>query len=318
MIHPNDYTWNELTPNGVVAGDGKAGMFFRRTGLHHTIFNWTDAGQSSKIQSSSIDGITWIPGLDIPCTFGKHTIAGIYVQSTDLYYYCQGDIYNQTTDSWVFDGITHTNITNSNGLPSSFLGNLCYDPGNGNFYYTGGHLAAVNSRYPVTPQTYISTDNCANFTFLSNTPFDDGLTWGSVRYYNGWHYKLAGGKYDDSLVYRTFPRNVYKTQDFITWQFVCELPQAMRGKDYIQFIDFDGLLWIICGGQGITVIRGSINTSSVWAFNGTEFARQTTILPGRHAAACYNVSDGIMLVSGTGGMNSEISYQDVWKMTKNI
>lgn len=317
MIQPNNYTWNQITPNGVVAGDGKAGMYFQRTGLHHTIFNWTDGGQSSKIQSSSPDLITWTAGADIPCDFGKHTIAGVYVESSDLYYYCQGDIYNQTNDSWVFNGITHTNITNSNGLPSNFLGALSYDPITGFFYYTGGHTAEVNSRFPVTAATYKSEDALASFSFLANTPFDDGLTWGSIQYYNGYHYKIMGGKYDSSLPYKTYPRNVYRTLDFITWQFVSEIPQNMRAKTYIQLVVFDGLLWIICGAQGIPIIRGSINTSSVWAFNGTEFARQTTILPGRHAETCYPVSDGIILISGTGGANSEIPFLDVWKMTKN-
>ncbi len=106
-----------------------------------------------------------------------------------------------------------TQLSANNGLNSYWGGALEYI--NGKFYYYNGHLGETDP-VPYRTQTWVSND-CITFTYVSETPFKDGLVCGNIGKYGSTIYKIGGTRYWSDTKRRNLPRKIYKTTDGYTW-----------------------------------------------------------------------------------------------------
>lgn len=283
------YQWYEYTPVNVPsARDGSWG--FSLNGNDFITIGWFGSTSTTNQVFRSINfGNTWSALPNAPFT-GRHTVAS-YNLDTEVYM-VGGDTFNvpPATDSWVYDGTTWTQKASDCGIGQRNLMGATYHEGA--FYLVGGQKTRfiANGKYD---NVLISTDNCASFTQIGGTtPFTGGNIWGAVASYKGRMWKICGGIYDDAnIANRTYPREIYSSDDGANWTYEAMFPGI--GRQYHQTIEWDGLLWVI-GGVNTTNPPSIINLKDTWCSNNGVDWIQIPSGPfiRLHAMTCWVGADG--------------------------
>jgi len=312
------YAWYEYTPAGIPPPrDGCWG--FSVGGNDYITIGWNSPNITyNSVYRSTDNGNSWTQLSNAPFS-GRHTVASYnlptqaYLVGGDYFNFSVGGQYAK--DSWVYNGTTWTQKAANSGIGDRILMGATYH--NGAFYIVGGQV----SRYIIDGEynnVLRSTDNCVSFQEIATTPFPGGNLWGAVASFKGKMWKVCGGFYDDvpPLSARTYPREIYSSNDGITWTYEGMFPG--QGRQYHQTIVWKDLLWVI-GGVNTTNSPNTINLRDTWySPNGVDW----TQLPigtfvGLHAHTCWIGADGNLHSFG-GSTNPGTTETNKYFVLKNI
>lgn len=233
-----------------------------------------------------------------------HSFASCIVNG--VAYVVGGDVYSPINDggfikkSAKFESGTWSQISADCGIENRCIAALVYL--NDDFYLIGGQEDTTKATAYHT--VLKSTDGCANFTSIlaDSTPyFKGGLTWGAFCVYKGEIWRVTGGVYTDSIIYREHRTAMHSSVDGINWTYRGEFRGL--GRNYPQLIVYNEKIWVIGGYNGC---YGG-NLADIWTIEvlaSGKIVQNYVGVPdfsGRHAQTCWINSDetGILMFGGT-------------------
>ncbi len=322
LPNPDLYSWTQVSAGMGYARDGVVGHYFADS--NRLYGGWLSGNSTWKKQYSSIDGATWVTLADASWR-AAHFFATFKMADGSRIYKVLGDPYNVVNEatydrsSWyTTNGRDWTSITSDNGLGDRWGGDLVYESSNSSFYYFGGQIDfTVATGY--YNEVWRSTDNCATFTRVNvATPFKGGLLGNSIVKYKGRYIKIGGTTYDNDVNLRIYPREIYECKiiaDSMQCRVVGYMPIQMLGRHYQTLVEFDDLLWLVCGYNSW---HGN-NIQDVWCSDdGVNWIHQTaSSMPGRHAQAGWVAPGALFISNGTINSGGGTTDDHVFKMTHN-
>lgn len=261
---------------------------------------WQPGVSNNEIFRSVYPFTTWESRGNAPWT-GRHTFGCGKIGST--IYVWGGDHINPAADCWsTTDGENWTQLA-TDAWPIRTIYGACVF--NNKLWIMGGQDTSLTHTSPSFYDVYSSPDGIT-WTQVSNNSANDFL-WknlsGTVTSFNGAIHLISGGIYGTD--YGDQEHRV--TTDGITFTQLENVPFV--GKQYINSIEWDGKLWVICGFR-------FVNTKSIWYLN-TDNTWHRFIPPtdfeARHATGVGVFDDGVhsCLVLTNGNF-----HDDCWTIEK--
>lgn len=139
----------------------------------------------------------------------------------------------------------------------------------------GGDGGSVSGRTDIWQFDYsIAGNTVESWTQITSdfTPSIGGRILSFFCDHNGWFY-IGGGQ---------TKTDVYKTQDFLTWTLVCNLPLALQYSATAACVSFNNKIWIIGGATGgsnefgATALYNANLAGKVFSLSGTTITEELT------------------------------------------
>lgn len=320
LPNPNAYAWSQLTTGIGYNRDGVECVYFAPN--HYTYGGWSTGTTTFNNQYRSADGINFIAAPAAPWA-GAHAFASAL--ANNCIYKVLGDPFNTSNEghydstSWRTSDTNWVQLATNNGLYDNGVrwgGQLIHNSNNRVFYYIGGQVNLTVGG-GVYNEVWKSLDSTRTFTRIStSTPFVGGLLLNSVIPFKNRIIKIGGTTYDNDVTRRIYPREIYTGKivaDTIQWTLAGYMPIKMLARHYQSLIEFDGLLWLICGYNNW---RGA-NILDIWCSDdGINWAQQTpSAMAERHAQAAWVAPDGLHVMFGTTDAGGGSTTSDGWLMT---
>jgi hypothetical protein len=264
---------------------------------------WVPGASNNEIHRAAYPFTTWESRGTAPWS-GRHTFGIGKIGSTVFVW--GGDHINPAADCWSStDGETWTQLATSAWPVRTIYGACVYD---NKLWIMGGQttdLLHTTSFYDV----YSSPDG-VTWTQQSNSSGNSFL-WknlaGSVCSFNGKIHQISGGDYPISGAPQYGDQSHRTTTDGVTWTTETNVP--FTGKQYVDCIEWDGKLWVICGYR-------FANTKDIWYMNTDgswhSYIAHDDFLP-RHATGIATFDDGthncLVLTNGN-------YHDDCWTIEK--
>jgi hypothetical protein len=321
LPNPDEYSWSQLTTGIGYNRDGVECVYLN--GSNYVYGGWSIGTTTFNNQFRSADAVNFIATPAAPW-LPAHAFASAI--ANNCLYKVNGDPFNVVNNghydstSWRTSDTNWIKLADNNGLFDHGVrwgGQLIYHPGNKTFYYIGGQTN-LTAGGGVFNDVWKSLDSCRTFTRISSsTPFSGGLLWNSIVSFKNRIIKVGGTTYDNDVSLRTYPREIFVGKivaDTIQWALAGRMPIRMLARHYQSFIEFDGLLWLICGYNNW---RGN-NILDVWASDdGVNWAQQTpSSMADRHAQSAWIAPDGLHVMFGTVDAGGGTTTSDGWLMSK--
>ncbi|MGZ8544993.1 MAG: T9SS type A sorting domain-containing protein, partial [Flavisolibacter sp.] len=159
-----------------------------------------------------------------------------------------------------------------------------------------------------------STDGGANWNAINTyAPQLGGILYNNFKYFKarGKFIAFSGGHYHNTADQRTYSKEIWVSNDCITWTREKDVP--FEARQYSDMVEWDEKLWVFAGDREALTGNGWINLKDLWYMDkkGDWHEAGSVPLPERHASGLTVDRKNNRLVIACGNM-----HQDVWLYNK--